>query len=87
MRNTKIILSAFSLIALSVSLLSCDKRGNVNDPAGPFTLSYGAVSYTHLAVNKTSRGVKLDYKITRIEIKETAATNSTPGENNIFSKN
>ena len=41
MRNTKIILSAFSLIALSVSLLSCDKRGNVNDPAGPFTLSYG----------------------------------------------
>ncbi|MGB5027070.1 MAG: hypothetical protein WBO38_01120 [Chitinophagaceae bacterium] len=41
MRNTKIILSAFSLIALSVSLLSCDKTGNVNDPAGPFTLSYG----------------------------------------------
>jgi hypothetical protein len=40
-----------------------------------------------IAVNKTSRGVKLDYKITRIELKETAATNSAPGENNIFSKN
>lgn len=40
-----------------------------------------------IAVNKTTRGVKLDYKITRIELKETAANNSAPGENNIFSKN
>ncbi|MBL0307305.1 MAG: hypothetical protein IPQ25_15120 [Chitinophagaceae bacterium] len=40
-----------------------------------------------IAVNKTSRGVKLDYKITSIELKETAANNSAAGENNIFSKN
>jgi len=40
-----------------------------------------------IAVNKTTRGVKLDYKITRIELKETAANNSAAGENNIFSKN
>ena len=40
-----------------------------------------------IAVNKTTRGVKLDYKITRIELKETAANNAAAGENNIFSKN
>ena len=40
-----------------------------------------------IAVNKTTRGVKLDYKITRIELKETTANNAAAGENNIFSKN
>ena len=40
-----------------------------------------------IAVNKTTRGVKLDYKIIRIESKEMAANNSDAGENNIFSKN
>jgi len=42
---------------------------------------------TTVAVKKSSRGVKLDYKITRIESKEFAATNSPAGENNQFSKN
>lgn len=39
-----------------------------------------------VAVKKTSRGVKVDYKITRIESKELAATN-TETENNTYSKN
>lgn len=39
-----------------------------------------------VAVKKTSRGVKVDYKITRIESKELAA-NSVAVENNTYSKN
>ncbi|MEQ1676227.1 MAG: hypothetical protein ABL876_05990 [Chitinophagaceae bacterium] len=39
-----------------------------------------------VAVKKTSRGVKVDYKITHIESKELAATNAVT-ENNTYSKN
>lgn len=40
-----------------------------------------------VAVKKTSRGIKLDYKITSIESKELAGNNSAAGENNNYSKN
>lgn len=40
-----------------------------------------------VAVKKTSRGIKLDYKITSIESKELAGNNSASGENNNYSKN
>lgn len=40
-----------------------------------------------VAVKKTIRGIKLDYKITHIESKELAGNNSAVGENNNYSKN
>ena len=40
-----------------------------------------------VAVKKSFRGVKLDYKITRIESKEMASTHSAAGETDQFSKN
>ncbi len=89
-RNLKMTLqndSRYLLDKVSVELNYLNPEGKVVKTE---TIDFNHVqsgAEATIAVNKTSRGVKLDYKITRIELKETAANNSAPGENNIFSKN
>lgn len=41
MKITKTIVFAFLLLTAAVSWLSCNKSDATNDPAGPYTLSYG----------------------------------------------
>lgn len=41
MNNTKTIIAAFILLATVVTWFSCNKPANVNEPPGPYKLSYG----------------------------------------------
>ncbi|HEY6062494.1 MAG TPA: hypothetical protein VIV35_02730 [Chitinophagaceae bacterium] len=89
-RNLKMTLqnnSQYLLDHVSVELHYLNPEGTVVKTE---TIEFNSVqpgAEATLAVKKSTRGVKLDYKITRIESKEMAATNSATGETNQFSKN
>ena len=89
-RNLKITLqnnSRYLLDKVSVELHYLNPEGTVVKTE---TIDFNFVqpgAEATVAVKKSTRGVKLDYKITRIESKEMAATNSAAEDNNQFSKN
>jgi len=89
-RNLKMTLqnnSPYLLDNVKVELHYLNPEGTVVKTE---TIDFNSVqpgSEATVAVKRSTRGVKLDYKITRIESKEMAATNSTAGENDQFSKN
>ena len=89
-RNLKMTLqnnSRYLLDKVSVELHYLNPEGTVVKTE---TIDFNFVqpgAEATVAVKKSTRGVKLDYKITRIESKEMAATNSAAVDNNQFSKN
>jgi hypothetical protein len=89
-RNLKMTLqnnSRYLLDKVSVELHYLNPEGTVVKKE---TIDFNFVqpgTEATVAVKKSTRGVKLDYKITRIESKEMAATNSAAENNNQFSKN
>lgn len=89
-RNLKMTLqndSRYLLDKVSVELRYLNPEGKVvKKETIDFTLVQPGAEAT-IAVKKTSRGIKLDYKITHIESKELAGNNSSEGENNNYSKN
>lgn len=89
-RNLKMTLqndSRYLLDKVSVELRYLNPEGKVVKTE---TIDFNFVqpgAEATVAVKKTSRGIKLDYKITSIESKELAGNNSVAGENNNYSKN
>jgi hypothetical protein len=89
-RNLKMTLqnnSRYLLDKVSVELHYLNPEGTVVKTE---TIDFNFVqpgAEATVAVKKSTRGVKLDYKISRIESKEMAATHSAAGENDQFSKN
>jgi len=89
-RNLKMTLqndSRYLLDKVSVELRYLNPEGKVVKTE---TIDFNFVqpgAEATVAVKKTSRGIKLDYKITSIESKELAGNNSATGENNNYSKN
>lgn len=89
-RNLKMTLqndSRYLLDKVSVELRYLNPEGKVVKTE---TIDFNFVqpgAEATVAVKKTSRGIKLDYKITHIESKELAGNNSATGENNNYSKN
>jgi len=89
-RNLKMTLqndSRYLLDKVSAELRYLNPEGKVvKTETIDFTLVQPGTEAT-IAVKKTSRGIKLDYKITHIESKELAGNNSAAGENINYSKN
>lgn len=89
-RNLKMTLqndSRYLLDKVSVELRYLNPEGKVVKTE---TIDFNFVqpgAEATVAVKKTSRGIKLDYKITHIESKELAGNYSATGENNNYSKN
>ncbi|MBL7723548.1 MAG: hypothetical protein JNK27_05335 [Chitinophagaceae bacterium] len=89
-RNLKMTLqndSRYLLDKVSVELRYLNPEGKVVKTE---TIDFNFVqpgAEATVAVKKTSRGIKLDYKITHIESKELAGNNSVAGENINYSKN
>lgn len=89
-RNLKMTLqndSRYLLDKVSVELRYLNPEGKVVKTE---TIDFNFVqpgAEATVAVKKTSRGIKLDYKITHIESKELTGNNSIAGENNNYSKN
>lgn len=89
-RNLKMTLqndSRYLLDKVSVELRYLNPEGTVVKTE---TIDFNFVrpgEEATVAVKKTSRGVKVDYKIIRIESKELAAANTAAGESNTYSKN
>ncbi|HMK25296.1 MAG TPA: hypothetical protein VK483_04635 [Chitinophagaceae bacterium] len=89
-RNLKMTLqnnSRYLLDKVSVELHYLNPEGTVVKTETIDFNSVQAGDEATVAVKRSTRGVKLDYKITRIESKEMAANNSVTGESDQFSKN
>jgi hypothetical protein len=89
-RNLKMTLqnnSRYLLDKVSVELHYLNPEGTVVKTE---TIDFNSVQpgdEATVAVKRSTRGVKLDYKITRIESKEMAASNSAAGGDDQFSRN